>query len=108
MHVSKERSGVSSRTVIAQPSGRRGRKPKPVVEHPEPLTGAWVDPSAFAAALALHIGRHGDSHHHLHRAIIREGERFDRKTLQSWATGTKRPQSVVSFDILARIEHRYR
>jgi hypothetical protein len=108
MHVSKGRSGVSSYTVVAQPTGRRGPKPKPVVEHPEPLTDDWVDPPSFAAALALHIGRHGDSYHHLHRAIIREGERFDRKTLQFWATGTKRPQSVVSFDVLARIEHRYR
>ncbi|AOH86861.1 hypothetical protein AWL63_16150 [Sphingomonas panacis] len=87
---------------------KRGPKPKPVVEFPTPLTLDWVDPATFAAALVLHAVRHGDSFHHLQRAIVRQDERFDRKTLRDWAAGTKIPGTAISFTMLERIERRYR
>jgi hypothetical protein len=87
---------------------KRGRKPRPLLEHPEPLTREWVEPRTFAAALALHARRHGDSYFHLHRSIVREGETFNRTTIQQWAKGLKHPQDAASFSMLERIEHRYR
>lgn len=87
---------------------KRGPKPRPIVEFPEPLTADWSDPPTFPEALSLHMSRHGDSCFHLHRSIRRRGDRFDRKTLQEWATGRKSPNSLVSFEMLGRIEHRYR
>lgn len=54
------------------------------------------------------MGRHGDSCRHLHKAITRPGDRFDRTTLQVWSRGTKVPGNVASFEMLARIERRYR
>ena len=87
---------------------KRGRPFRPIIEFPVPLTSDWVDPPTFPAALALHMHRHGDTTGHLHRAIVQEGEKFDRKTLMSWASGTRLPNAAVSFLILARIERRYR
>ncbi|OAP50304.1 hypothetical protein ATB98_14920 [Sinorhizobium saheli] len=52
--------------------------------------------------------RHGDSYWHLHRAVVREEDAFDHKTLLSWTKGTKVPRSIESFEILSRIERRYR
>lgn len=43
----------------------------------------------------------------LHRAVVREGESFDRKTIQNWAAGSKVPRSAVSMLMLGRIEERY-
>jgi hypothetical protein len=54
------------------------------------------------------MSRHGESCWHLHRSIVRPGESFNRKTLQDWAAGRKTPNSLLSFEILTRIEHRYR
>lgn len=87
---------------------KRGPKPRPVVEFPEPLTPELVDYSTFHEALSQQMARHGDSCWHLHRSIVRPGDRFDRKTLQDWAAGRKVPNSVPSFEMLGRIEHRYR
>lgn len=87
---------------------KRGPKPRPIVEHPEPDTEQWIDPKTFQAALVLHMRRHRDSCHHLHRSIIKPGEIFDRTTLRSWIDGRRTPRSVDSLAILARIEHRYR
>lgn len=39
---------------------------------------------------------------------MRPGESFNRKTLQDWAAGRKTPNSLLSFEMLTRIEHRYR
>ena len=99
--------GSSNIGALSAPT-KRGRRPKPVLEFPEPLTADWVEPSSFAAALALHAKRHDDSYQHLHRAIVRDGETFNRKTLQDWAAGLKIPHTAISFAMLARIEHRYR
>lgn len=102
-------SSTPSGTATDSPTpARRGPKPRPIVEFPEPLTTDWVDPPSFPEAFALQLKRHGDSCHHLHRAVCRPGETFDRKTFQQWAVGAKLPSAVQSFDMLARVEHRYR
>lgn len=87
---------------------KRGVKPKPIVEFPEPLWIIWEEPEAFADALKLHMERHGDSCWQLRRAIVRADESFDHKTFVSWLKGKKAPRSVASFEILGRIEKRYR
>ena len=87
---------------------KRGPKPRPIVEFPDPLTDDWCDLPRFPEALSLQMSRHGDSCFHLHRCIVRPGDRFDRKTLQDWAAGRKIPNSLLSFEMLQRIEHRYR
>ncbi len=52
--------------------------------------------------------RFGDSYWQLYRAVVRLNETFDSKTLLSWIQGERVPRSVTSFDILRRIEQRYR
>lgn len=89
-------------------SSKRGAKPRQIEEFPHPKTSQWQDPSMFCEALALHMDRYGDSYGHLHRAIVRDGETFDRQTLRSWLLGTRAPISVASMEILRRIERRYR
>lgn len=96
-----------SNTASPRPA-KRGPKPRPVVEFPPPSKSDWIDPPTFAEAFALHLERHGDSCWHLHRAVSRPGETFDRKTFQDWAIGAKLPGTSRSFEILARVEHRYR
>jgi hypothetical protein len=83
-------------------------KPKPIVEFPKPLWIIWKEPEAFKDALKLHMDRHGDTCWHLYRAVARADEDFDRRTLLTWLQGTKAPRSVSSFQILSRIERRYR
>ncbi|MEP9358745.1 hypothetical protein [Sphingomonas sp. KR3-1] len=87
---------------------KRGPKPRPIAEFPEPLAADWSDPATFSDAFALHLERHGDSCWHLHRALLRPGETFGRKTFQQWAAGTKQPNTIMSFEMLARAERRYR
>ena len=87
---------------------RRGPKPRAIVEFPQPLALTWADPPAFSDAFALHLERHGDTCHHLHRAVIAPDEAFDRKTFLSWKFGRKMPATLQSFQILERVERRYR
>ncbi|WP_246450348.1 hypothetical protein [Sphingomonas rhizophila] len=54
------------------------------------------------------MSRHGDTIWHLHRAVIRAGETFDRTTIREWCAGRKAPRSATSLRVLERIEHRYR
>jgi hypothetical protein len=42
---------------------------KPIVEFPEPLEGTWDQPDDLGAALRLHAARHGETIHHLYRAV---------------------------------------
>ncbi|EJZ16517.1 hypothetical protein RCCGEPOP_35599, partial [Rhizobium sp. Pop5] len=63
---------------------------------------------SFQDALIYQMRRFGDSYWQLYRAIIRLGENFDHKTLLSWIQGERAPRSIASFEILARIERRYR
>ncbi len=83
-------------------------KPKPIIEFPEPLWTIWEEPESFTDALKLHMERHGDTCWHLYRAVSQTDESFDRRTLLTWLQGTKAPRSVSSFEILGRIERRYR
>lgn len=92
-----------------KPSGRkRGYPARPVVEFPEPSTEDWIDPPDFQDALILHMDRHGDTTWHLHRAVGRADETFDRTTIREWRAGRKAPRSAISIGILSRIERRYR
>lgn len=85
-----------------------GAKPRIVEEFPPPLFEEWIDPPTFPEALELHMRRHGDSYWHLHRAVVRDDERFDHSTIRHWLQGTKAPRNVASMEVLGRIERRYR
>ncbi|MBD9569007.1 hypothetical protein [Ensifer sp. ENS08] len=87
---------------------KRGQKPRPIVEFPEPLFDEWDDPATFTESLQLHMRRHGDTCWHLHKAITHPGEAFNRKTIVVWFNGEKPPRSVQSLEMLGRIERRYR
>jgi hypothetical protein len=78
------------------------------VEFPEPLEGAWDEPDNFGAALRLHAARHGETIYHLHKAVVRQEDGVQHSTQLSWARGAKAPRSVISLEILRRIERRYR
>ena len=86
----------------------RGPQPKPIQPFPDPLFEASEDPASFQDALVYHMRRFGDSYWQLYRAVIRLGETFDNKTLLSWIQGERVPRSIASFEILSRIEQRYR
>lgn len=86
---------------------KRGPKPRPVIELPEPRATIWADKDAFHEALVMHIERHGDTVWHLHKAVTGPKDRIDRKTIAHWAAGTKVPRSVTSLELLSRIEKRY-
>lgn len=90
------------------PRRKRGVKPKEIVEFPEPLTTMWEDPPGFPEAFKLHMERHGDTYWHLHRAVVKRGDRVNHKTFITWVKGTRMPRSVKSFEVLGRIERRYR
>ncbi|UPA26736.1 hypothetical protein [Shinella oryzae] len=89
-------------------SVQRGPKPKHIPPFPEPLFEASDDPAAFQDALVYQMRRFGENYWQLFRAVVRLGETFDHKTLLSWIQGERVPRSVASYDILARIERRYR
>lgn len=52
--------------------------------------------------------RHGDTCWHLWKAIVRPDETLNRHTIQSWVSGSRIPRTLISFEILSRIERRYR
>lgn len=79
-----------------------------VEEFPEPLFAWTEDPQTFQQALNYHMRRFGETYWRLHRAIIEQHEIFDIRTISNWANGTKTPRSADSFDVLRRIEKRYR
>ena len=87
---------------------QRGPEPKPIQPFPDPLFEASDDPAGFQDALVYHMRRFGESCWQLYRAVVRLGETFDHKTMLSWTQGERVPRSVASFEILARIERRYR
>lgn len=95
-------------SIVSAPKRRRGRPPKPVALHPEPLWDVRVHPGAFHEALALQMRRHGDTTYRLHRAVIAAGGTADRRTLSEWRRGLKAPQTAASFLALRTIERRYR
>ncbi|MET4687435.1 hypothetical protein ABIA13_001880 [Sinorhizobium fredii] len=89
-----------------RPGAVRSRAPSK--SSPSALFVHWEDPLSFHDALKLHIERHGETYWHLHRAITRAGEAFDRKSIVNWINGAKVPRSVQSLEMLARVERRYR
>lgn len=96
----------------AQPSerkpGRRGPKPRPIVEFPEPLWTEWIDPEGFAEALQLHMDRHRDTDCHLERVLLAQKAPINMSTLRMWRLDSKIPLDGRSFRALAKLEHRYR
>ncbi len=104
--------GRMSVQALANDAARRTKDTKPpartIEAFPKPLWEAWEEPETFAMALGLHMRRHGDTAWHLHRAIVAREETFDRKTIVSWCSGHRVPRSEASFEILRRIEARYR
>lgn len=93
---------------VRNKSTQRGPAPKPISPFPDALFEATDDPARFQDALIYHMRRFGDSYWQLYRAVVRLTETFDSKTLLSWIQGERVPRSVASFDILRRIETRYR
>lgn len=90
------------------PKVKRGPKPRPIVEFPEPLASEWDDPEDFGAALHLHARRHGETVYHLFDALVRPEDGVNRSTLISWGRGAKVPRAAISLEILGRVERRYR
>jgi hypothetical protein len=72
------------------------------------LFEATDDPASLHDALVYQMRRFGESYWQLYRAVVRLGETFDDKTLLSWAQGERVPRSLTSFEILSRVERRYR
>jgi hypothetical protein len=119
-----QKSTVKKKALLAdQPKARPGtvaadntrprddlskRKPAGIIEFPEPLFQQWTDPSGFAEALQLHMRRHGETYWVLHRSVVRSDEPMDKNTLLSWIEGRRVPRSTDSFEVLGRIERRYR
>lgn len=86
---------------------RPGRKPQPIVEYPTAEGSPWDDPETFAAALDLHVRRHGETLYQLRRAILSGGHKVDYYTLKVWRSGLNEPTTANSFQVLAGIERRY-
>lgn len=89
-----------------QPSAVRPRDP--VEDFPEPLFDWVEDPQTFQHALNYHMRRFNETYWRLHRAVVKQHEIFDIRTIANWANGTRTPRSADSFDVLSRIERRYR
>ena len=105
---SRPRRILSDKTPDPSSSVPRGPQPKPISPFPEPLFDATDDPASFHDALVYQMRRFGESYWQLYRAVVRLGETFDDKTLLSWVQGERVPRSLTSFEILSRIERRYR
>ncbi len=81
---------------------------KMTLEFPEALFEVCEDPSDFSQALQLQLRRHGDTYWTLHRGITGPDDVTDKNTVLSWIEGRRIPRTTDSFEILARIERRYR
>lgn len=104
----KPQRATTDDTIAPSASTLRGPAPKPISPFPEPLFEATEGPASFQDALVYHMRRFGDTYWQLYRAVVRLKETFDNKTLLSWIQGERVPRSVASFNILRRIERRYR
>lgn len=81
---------------------------KMTLEFPEALFEVCEDPSDFSQALQLQLRRHGETYWTLHRGITGPDDVTDKNTVLSWIEGRRTPRTTDSFEILARIERRYR
>ena len=95
-------------SISALPKPRRGRKPIPTIDHPEPLWEAEAHPLDFHGALDMQMRRHGEPAYRLHRAIKAAGGLTDRRTISDWRRGIKTPQTPASLKVIDLIELRYR
>lgn len=86
----------------------RGRPKRPLVPFPAPVRDDGDEPSTFQEALDIQIRRHGETSWQLHDAIARSGDLLSKTTIPSWRRGHRTPQTIESFDVLRRIEDRYR
>lgn len=101
--------GVANATPAdASAKKKREYHRRPIVELPPPLWTEWEDVDGFAAALNLHIKRHGDTVRHLFYAIAKNDKATNQRTLMRWASGELIPRSIRGLDVLTRIERRYR
>ena len=87
---------------------RTGPPARPIVEFPPALFELDREPEAFHEALAIQMRRHRDSCRHIHRAVVKAKEPLDVRTISTWKSGQKVPRHVLSFEVLHRIERRYR
>lgn len=87
---------------------RRARCRPDIAEFPEPRSSAWEDPATFSEALRLHMFRHGDGPRQLRNAIVAPGDSLDWTAIRAWKQGRKEPRSAASYELLGRIEDRYR
>lgn len=87
---------------------RRGRKPDPVIRHPEPLWEAVDDPGDFHSALDHQMKRHGDSSYRVHKAVTAAGHSIDYHAIVAWRNGAKTPRTPESLRIVGFIAERYR
>lgn len=56
----------------------------------------------------MHMRRHGEGARRLRNAVAAEGDTINYTTIRDWRRGQKQPQSAGSFELLSRIELRYR
>lgn len=102
------RPAAETPSADAPPLRRRGAKPRPIVTHPEAL---WPDDgkaTTFREALVAQMERHGDTPHHLHRAVEAQGAVIEASTIRYWASGRAQPRTVTMMNTLGLIEARYR
>ena len=95
---------LSAQKSRAPTKPKRVYKTRLIVARPDPLWTEWEDPGDFAAALDLHVRRHGETIYALHKALAASGEKIDVQTLYTWQRQKKEPRSTSTFRILTAIE----
>ncbi|WP_374788827.1 hypothetical protein [Brucella oryzae] len=108
MRLPKQDRAPASVRIPVRPESPGLAPADPIEEFPEPLFAWTEDPQTFQQALNYHMRRFGETYWRLHRAIIKQHEIFDIRTIANWVNGTKTPRSAESFDVLTRLEKRYR
>src|ERR1700761_850412 len=109
----KKNAGALTRTRNAIPHPKTvdmktRPKRKPAVKFPKSKIAKRKGLPNFAAALDLHMRRHGDTAAHLHRAVARPDEKFSLSAIKQWRSGRCAPRWNTSLAVLARIERRYK
>lgn len=104
----KRKAPAQRSRIVGTGTVRRARCRPDIAEFPEPRTSEWQDPPAFSEALRLHMLRHGDGPRQLRNAIVAPGDSLDWTAIRAWKQGRKEPRSAASYELLGRIEDRYR
>ena len=97
-----------SREDAANPVRSRGRRPRAVVEFPEPVGPTGDEPGTFDEALLHQMRRHGENPYRLTLALASKGVDVEYSTLRMWASGRKTPSCIDSLKVLEAIAARYR